>query len=1053
MKITFDLNQTQNAQNNTSSKSIAERQTTSSATGIFNVQITGKTGEGEAYIEQGKTMSETLAQSGMDGENLQKKYMAVMSNSMSADDFNEMLEKGYDPTDIDVETAVTVLDSIKIAMTKGGTDIAGFTDTVSDKALKEAVGDTGFAMALKQKMNPESSKDQVQEINIENDIKEMKSSKIEVGKEAEEAIQQGLSLQMLTTSEMIYMLDNQMKPTIGNLYKAQFSGAESGYNQGNAYYAEGTTGYYSKKATETDMNKIAGQVDQIIANAGVDVTEESRESASFLLENGLPLTADTYTACVDLQKLQLPLSSQELQEKIKDAMESGKKPIDTDLSQEGTVYEKAVSILEETLAISEEALDQTVLENKTLNLRNLKVNQKKIEAAAKDVNFNIIARKTTEEQSASLVVARRQLAEVQLSMTAEANLKLLKSDYQLETASLENLISDLKEAEKSWQSSDVSQAENIASTITEMGELPAALLGQIGTGKIEFTVQAFVENGTSMQLQYEKAEQSYETLMTKPRSDLGDSIKTAFQNTDAILEDMNLSTTALNERAVRILGYNQMEITEENILKVIAADTAVQNIIEKVTPGTALQMIRDGINPLTTEMDALDQYLNQQEKEFTNEIQKYSKFLYQMEQNKEITEQEKEAYIGIYRLFRQIEKTDGAAVGYLVNTGAEINLGNLLSAVRSNKHKNMDYTIDDSFGTMDFSETESSISDQINKINQMTYVNQIWNNINIENLLQVPSDTNTTLEEISAHFVNNQRAEEHSEAEENVELEERTEQFRNALADSSNDMIIFLEDNVQQVTVSNLIAASEMFQNQVSIFQKIYQKLESHESKMEEPKDEVETWDQTSFDETILDLQNSLTDFSTAQTGFEAFQQQMTNVLQNMEDAETTTVLELRELQSAYKQISFSTKLAKQEYYEIPVKIKDSYTTINLKIVHDSQKSEVAVSMSLDDYGGIGAEFEIQTDGSVVSIMTAETDQGLQYLNQLSSNIQTYLMQNRFEVEEVSIVKVNKFKTQDRTRLALNDKAKASTDTGMDTKVSSVKLYQLAKAFIETIRN
>ena len=51
-----------------------------------------------------------------------------------------------------------------------------------------------------------------------------------------------------------------------------------------------------------------------------------------------------------------------------------------------------------------------------------------------------------------------------------------------------------------------------------------------------------------------------------------------------------------------------------------------------------------------------------------------------------MTKEEKEAYIGIYRLLRQLEKTDGAAIGALLQQGAEPTLKNLLTAVRSGLH-------------------------------------------------------------------------------------------------------------------------------------------------------------------------------------------------------------------------------------------------------------------------------------------------------------------------------------------------------------------------------
>ena len=49
---------------------------------------------------------------------------------------------------------------------------------------------------------------------------------------------------------------------------------------------------------------------------------------------------------------------------------------------------------------------------------------------------------------------------------------------------------------------------------------------------------------------------------------------------------------------------------------------------------------------------------------------------YQLEQKKDITENERKAYIGIYRMVHQIER-EGAAVGAVVNTGAELQFSTL----------------------------------------------------------------------------------------------------------------------------------------------------------------------------------------------------------------------------------------------------------------------------------------------------------------------------------------------------------------------------------------
>ena len=97
-------------------------------------------------------------------------------------------------------------------------------------------------------------------------------------------------------------------------------------------------------------------------------------------------------------------------------------------------------------------------------------------------------------------------------------------------------------------------------------------------------------------------------------------------------------------------------------------------------------------------------------------MESYSRFLYKLEKKKDITEEERSAFIGIYRLLRQIEKGDDAAVGAVAGSGASETLENLLSAVRSSKKKHMDYRVDDSFGGIQAKKSDAqSVTEQIRK--------------------------------------------------------------------------------------------------------------------------------------------------------------------------------------------------------------------------------------------------------------------------------------------------------------------------------------------------
>lgn len=207
-------------------------------------------------------------------------------------------------------------------------------------------------------------------------------------------------------------------------------------------------------------------------------------------------------------------------------------------------------------------------------------------------------------------------------MTAEVNVKLLQSDFSIDTAPMEQLIEALRKAEAEvaekyfpGESQAVTKYETYTQAVQVASELPGLPAGVLGPYSLEQnaateTVSDFHKEGAAMQKAYEEAGERYETLMTAPRSDLGDSIRKAFSNVDDILTDMSLEKTSENQRAVRILAYNNMEITPENIEKVKEADRQVSAVVDRLTPKNVLQMIRDGVNPLEKTFDELESYFH-----------------------------------------------------------------------------------------------------------------------------------------------------------------------------------------------------------------------------------------------------------------------------------------------------------------------------------------------------------------------------------------------------------------------------------------------------------
>lgn len=962
----------------------------------------------DIFAEAGGNAASQVAGSSMQEGRLESMYLTVLSNTTSEEDYQKMTADGYDPSELDAETGVTILDTIRLAVAKGGTEIAGYTDTVSEDAMTEILGSAAYAQAVKQAQ----------------------------------------SLTPLDDGETRYLIANEMEPTISNLYKAQFSAADGSALSRTSFYEDGTKGYFARKPEQVDMSQLAGQVDQIIANAGMEHTEGTDQAAAYLVNQGLVLTEDTLQRYTVLQGLQLPVSDTQLAGSLQAAASLGRSPLDADLSVTQNAYTQALDLEETTLQLSPEAADLTVQEGRTLNLRNLQFSRRKIEAAQAErtAQAAVLTGNNTQtdntvqtgqltgtENTAQMTKARSQLVQVQLVMTAQANLKLLRSGFQIDTQPLDRLAEQLAAAQQG-SSGEVAQAQEIAGQAAAMADLPAAVLGLTVRREISFRMQEITSAGETLRTQYEKAGQLYEALGTAPRTDLGDSIQTAFRSTDTLLTQLQLSPTAENQRAVRILGYNRMEVTQENVSRVISADQTVQQVIREMTPAATLQMIRDGINPLETDLTQLSDYLKNSSVSFSAESQKYSTFLVQMEQKNAVTQQEQEAYIGVYRLLRQLEKTDGAAIGYLVQTGAEVNMGNLLSAIRSGKQKTMDYRVSDAFGGVTAAQQTASISDQINLIQQTGYARAAWDGISPQTLSQVSVSEDTTLEELADALTNGSRQQTAGNDLQSLQLLQRDA--------GDQTQVAFLLEHQLPVTPAYLQAAGSLAQGGGNTFRSVRRLSE-----------ETGTIDYAQMCE---ELREGFTDTQEAQTAYRKFAGQVTEILQAREE-QTTSSLDLKALQSIHKQMTLMTGMVQQEDYEVPVQIHGTETSIHLKIVHSEAESLVSVHMALTETGALDGEFAAQEDGSLNAFLTAQQQEGETYLKELVPGLQAALQAAGFTTGEIPVVRGGSRPQSASSATPKNNSRKLqqagaqATETA-ETKISTGKLYLVAKTFLETIR-
>ncbi len=990
MNIIMDGVETKNTQTHTNvgrettSYRTPEKPSKASNSG-FTLDISGTVMDNSAYKGHGRTAEEVMLDAGQEDITARRNYMAVMSNSMSDEDFARLQKDGVHPGSTDIETVVTIVDHIKAALVKGGTQVVGYTDTISDEALKDITGSEAFAKELESQF-------------AEHDIP-MTNENVAAVMEAWDTLEKTGSL---NEGGMKYMMENHLSPTPENFYTARYSASSQACRQGKGYYAAGDmTGYYAKKPDEIDYEKLLPQMEKVIEEAGYEISKENLEDAKWILEEGIPLNAETFALLQDIKNVQMPVTSQDFLKAASVAIADGKSPLAADLNKKETYYEQAATILEQTAALEEEAADLIVAKELPLTLRNL-------QAAHSD-----LAQKVKSEEIPSNIYGRRLLEEVRLSMTVEANLRLLRSGYQIETASLEELVEKLKGAEADYAKAltgeaDEAKAHEKASlyketlkTVEGIKTAPETILSAISK---KDNLRDVYEASGNQKIAYEKAGQRYEELMTAPRKDMGDSIRKAFRNVDDILTDMEREATDENRRAVRILGYNNTPITEDNIEEVKSMDELLTGTIKELKPGRVLNMIREGVNPLTMPLEELQEYLQGQQ-DTAQEIESYSKFLYKLEKQKDISAEERSAYIGIYRLVRQVEKSDDAAVGAIWQTGAEFTLDNLLSAVRSSKHKAMDYSVDDSFGGMDAVDTGiESISAQIEK------------GFSAEQMV-----TKQELQEILENAGS-------SEAEEEFN-KQVYEQVRVAVK-SEKAMMQQLSDYNLPVTADNLMLAANATKDPKEIWKKLA------------PADEKEGLPE------IIEGGNNIIEAlegkEEAQSAYETVCETIQQKISEESFADNQQAVDVKAMSTLFKQMTFLRKMAREENYEIPTQINGSLTSINLKIVHNEQaESKAAITMDSEVFGKVAAEFKVTSQG-LTGFCICQKKDGTKALSGEKEVFENLLKETSLHEGGIQVGDIY-FATSDDLDLAeFSAKTSKNRQDGTGAKV----LYQVAKAFI-----
>lgn len=953
---------------------------------------------------------------------LYKDKIETVTNTASAEDCAKMDEDGFSLNSTEVKTVVTEMDKIKMELAKAGVDISVFGDDLNMDQLMEMLGSTGMAYQMEQAITAADLP--ATEENIS---------------DCQETLKQAADLTKCNEQTVKYMVENELPPTVENLYKAQHStatGVTAPMQQG--------------EALDENFQK---QIEQVIKEAGLTVNETTLDYSQWMVENDIPLTAENLKFATDLYEMEFPLDMGKVMEGMMTAISEGNRPKDAMVLDGYSLADRA----QQTMEVVENATDKdiwTVVE---------KGQQVTIESLAAAHNSNTADAENSEvltednvpeyaQEDMKYITARRQLEEIRLMMTTQANYSLLKKGISIDTKPLEEVVEQLKSLENDYYKTLLNNngieptEENttlLAETVEKTEELKNVPSYVLGTKSAEVqTINTLHENGTALKAELQRAGEAYETLMTAPRTDMGDSIQKAFQNVDDILEDLGVETTEANQRAVRILAYNQLEITTDSISQMKAADQKVQVLFQNLSPSVVMEMIRDGINPL--EMDISQ--LNAKAEEIKNEIdaggeEKYSKYLWKMEQKQEITPEERESYIGIYRLLNQIDKTDGAVIGALVNQGAELSMKNLLTAVRTNRNPGINVSVDDSFGEAEsVNMQELSISQQIEAAYQTDCAKEAFGMITPEGMEQTAAQgviDEMTPEELLWQL---KQAEVDQESEE-AYYQEQLKEF--SMAKGAEEQVLKLLTGYDMpVTAYNVLAANQMLHNRNGMFKTLFERSDDEEEDID--LEEVKQGILEAFGEAVKTPE----DMAKAQKKLADVAE---NVMKTMAEATDVQSFDIRDLKIMRQEIELGTKMAKEENYAIPVLVADEYTNIQLKIVRGTEeRGRLDVIFDSPKLGKVVARFQVQGE-KAKGYIASDSQETVDELKEQQDILQEALsmdgmLQTSLDMIHSENLDLVSFSMEDKTYGDISNQSQEEYE------VQTKTLYGMAKVFIGTVK-
>lgn len=878
----------------------------SRTTGFLGVAL-GKngilSGFNNNYIQYDKNGKENISEDSMQNTSDVKENMVdfinenieKLKNLVTEEDYDAMSELGLAPDKEDPHTLVTVYERIQIELAAYCKDYNLSTMNISSDKIDTVINSSAMANSIKM---AQDSGD-------------------------------------LTDGTKSYLLKNDLEPTIANVYKASHSTGKEAQNN---------------LLPDAEWEQLKPQIEDMIEKSGMEVNEENLNNAKWLMEQEIPVTVENLVKLNELNQVDMTRTDV-LNTNVALALMMGMNGTDAFVTQgwiDKTEIEDTVEILKD---VSDNAIYDIVNDDAVLNVANLQ----KYES---DENHESDAQKNQRDfHNPAFIRAKNIIVEARLVMTSASLLHMQRLGISITYTEISLMVSEATE-DKNQYLSAVGKTEGMTEMVSDvmdmmksMSQIPSAVMGKIYDNRIEFTLSSVYEESNKTTTGFARAEMTYGAVGTQVRQDLGDSISKAFESLTGIMQEQGIDVNEKSKSAARILAYNEMEINQENVLRMECLMNEWDYVRNNLTPKTVALLVGNQVDILNIDIRKLNKNLVELNALIgADENEDFAKYLWKLEKNGNISKEERDAYVDLYRTLNRVDSVESRALGAVVSQGAEMTLNNLLSAVKSREKMGMDIQVDESFGMNDaeYRNTEqdmesighfvkrlsSQIKGGLNAENvEKVYSKGDFCGINLGNLVDVVSDNESlrTNAKLNAEYMKKVMDSYLSEA---------------SQEGISEEMVLSMVEGGHPTTMENIVSAMSL-STPGSEFRKY---LLDNERK----KDAAE---------------NLLEHLDDKESANEAMKQ-LKETAKCLEDSLRIDLSyeKIKSMAEINKTLRFMLKSAENESYHIPMDLGGEKVTVRVSFVHGEETGKATISMNTRSFGKI--DCVIQSVNMVSNIRT-----------------------------------------------------------------------------------